>query len=129
MTKRLYQSGAGSKVVWEAYQAFVCSHIYYAWPVICDLQVKQINKFEHFERIVLSWIRDRHHETLKNRLNHICSRLARRIAKFCDYHPLRECFQRKPPSSHSLRINRIFLPLKCKHSFASNYFTKFGMSI
>jgi hypothetical protein len=37
LIKKLKNAGAVPQVIWEAYHAFVASHIYYTWPAICDM--------------------------------------------------------------------------------------------
>jgi hypothetical protein len=126
--KRLHNMGTPSNVLWQFYLSMIFSHMAYAWPVFCDLSTPHLRLLNNLEkRAALLTKREFNQADLEQRLSNICVKLARKIGRYPDDHPLRICFQPKAPSVYSTRSTHKFLPIKpIKCLRIKNTFTRYG---
>ena len=112
--RRLITFNVPLYAVWNAYLAFVFSHVAYAWPAVCDIPLSERAKFSRLEkqaiqlcnRVIVGG-----GDSLTTRLEYICIRLIKKVASFPS-HPLRELFSIRGDTRHFLRrrqvLNNIF---------------------
>jgi hypothetical protein len=114
MVRKLWLDGLPSNGVWSAFYAFVASHLFYAFPAICDLPVALTRKFANLEKAVSRWSRVEPREKLTVKLDKICISMIHDIMKYKD-HPLNEFFTRRE-ETRTLRNHRVLHPknVKCK---------------
>ena len=126
--KLLWLNKAPGKVIWEAYLSLVFSIFSYRWPAICDMQQSSYRKFCSIEKRACRWAGISFSEaTLRTRLDNICVRLIRKIAKDHDNHPLAEFFQHRQPNPSLRHTRALQIPSKGK-AFYRNSFLKYHTS-
>ena len=124
--KLLWLNKAPSKIIWEAYLSFVFSCFSYCWPAVCDIPSTYFQKICSLERRACKWAGTSFClSSLRSRLDSICIRLAQKISKLHDSHPLAHFFDVRSPVP-GLRHTRILqLPPKAK-AFFRNSFIRYG---
>ena len=123
--RKLHAHGVSRRLIWKVYLAIVFSHIAYAWPVICETTQSSLKKFETLERQAMSICEITGPiSNLRNRLDHICIRLMRKISTN-HVHPLRNLFVLRSLTSYNLRNSHSLLPMHNKSTRLLKTFVKF----
>jgi hypothetical protein len=105
VVRKLWMDGFNSKALWSSFYAFVASHIFYAFPALCDLPHNCLKQFAKLETVLCRWSSVQPDSTILTKLDQMCIKLILKVEK-TDGHPLMEFFIRRGDSGHSLRKRR-----------------------
>ena len=122
--KTLRQYGSTPSTIWAAYNAFVLSHICYAWPLICDCSAAEAQQLARVEKRAARIAGLTPTVCLTKRLDNICRRLFCRVVKN-PQHPLRRFFDERK-SHHNTRRSHNLLPPRCKTERFRKCFIRFA---
>lgn len=124
--KRLRSNGNPSDVIWQAYNGLVMCHLYFCWPIICDISQKHFRKFEKIDRIATRWANLTNIPCLKDRLDKCCIKLIHKVSLHKNVHPLSDFFDVRPIVNNT-RHMRTLLPMRRKSRMYSRSFVKFSI--
>ena len=120
----LKKSGVDNEGLRLAYNAFVFSHISYAWPALCDIGVTETRRLLSIHQMAKRFIGPLQDDLLL-RLDKICVRLMRRIEQNSN-HILRDFFEEKR-NVRELRNSKHLIPPRCNTERFRKSFIHFAL--